>query len=353
MSKYLVSLPQSQRAQYLENDNGDFLLDFVGYTLKSNSVKLTGTLVVSTTAPPTLTPIGGANILMDGVTGIDSCFQSFTTSISDIVVENNPEYPRFQKMNLCASNSRTQLVGSAFNTMALRCYSDELTTTNLVGPNNDGRSQFCTKPNICLNNSQGLNGDGQVRLSVRLASVNNVLFGTAVNATTSYWLENLRVEYEVMPQTQQSGGVMVTNHCLKQTINNGNANLSFIVPVPSSKISCSMIQTANLSRTDYNHLTLEKPDTVSRVELSINDGTSQVVSYPLETEQEILEEYLRSLGNYKHNCNRINDLLANEKFGFGYSYTTMLSGAKIGLQIVSSLNAPYAVYSYFSSVNTL
>lgn len=352
MSKYLVSLPQSQRSKYLENENVDFLMDFEGYNLKPNSVKLTGTLIVSKDVPENaISAVGGNDdILMDGVTGIDACFQSFTTSVGNTVVENNPEYPRFQKMNLTASQSKAELVADTENVSALRMYSSSMGKNILQGTTNPGEVPFCFKPNICLNNSQGLSGSSQVRLSLRLASTRDVVYGGDVVANTSYWLQDLRVEYEVMPAGKSQKGFMVVNHCLKQVINNGNANLSMVVPVPSSKISCSMIQTDHLNSTSYNHLALEKPENVTRVELHINDGTSQVVSYPLETEQEILAEYLRSLGLHKHNTIRVKDLIGKKKFGFGYSYTTMMKGAKIGLQIESDLNTPYAIYSYFSSV---
>lgn len=352
MSKYLVSLPQSQRSKYLENENVDFLMDFEGYSLKPNSVKLTGTLIVSKDVT-TISAVGkNDDILMDGVAGIDACFQSFTTSVGNTVVENNPEYPRFQKMNLTASQSKAQLVANTENVSALRMYSSVMGKNIIEGITNPGEVPFCFKPNIGLNNSQGLSGSSQVRLSTRLASTRDVVYGGDVDASTSYWLKDLRVEYEVMPMPagKSQQGFMVVNHCLKQVINNGNANLSMVVPVPSSKISCSMIETDHLNSTSYNHLALEKPDNVTRVELHINDGSSQVVSYPLETEQEILAEYLRSLGLHKHNTIRVKDLIGKHKFGFGYSYTTMMKGAKIGLQIESDLNTPYAIYSYFSSV---
>jgi len=349
---YLSSQVNAIRDQYLPNDSLDFLMDFNGMRIKPDTVEITGNFscIHDTTAVPNTHPTNTENIYMDGPTGIDAVFQSITVSFNDRIIETINNYPRLVKMKKVATKSASMLSGEASQTSAFRCYDNEQSSINVRVP----VRKFSVNLSNCLNLNSGLSYSktGQIKVSIILAQSKDVFYGGDVLATTSYTLSNLQLNYKTEIDNNNPTEIIV-NSILKQNLNSANANLIMLLPLSTGKISSSMISTDNLNLITANSLEMEKPNKVNRVELQLNDSLNNVVSYPLESEAEILEQFLDSYGDKKSNMCSVNDLVVRKNFGIGYSFTKALQNQKASLKIESDLNTPYTIYMVYETAMTL
>lgn len=355
--KKLIVQPLATRSKYLNGENVDFLLDHQGMRMVPFSVRISGTLVMSKAVDtlaidPILTT---DNIYYDGMTGVHGAFSAFSCSFSDMVQENLHSYPRLKKMKQVASKSDEDAVSDASQACELVYYDDHMTKTVLNGPVDAGKVSFSFKPDVCINNADSLpySKTGQVKISLRVADNSEFFYGSGVTANTSFWLEDLLVDYQVMTESKGQGKVkMLVKHMIKQQIESTNSNISMVVPLAHSKISSSMVEASKLTTLTSNSLECSKPETVERVELSVNDGVNQLVAYPLDSQQEILYHYLQSMGGHEHNNVSI-DKLVNDKnrWGVGYQYGGVyLKNAKVGVQVLSDLSEAFAMFFYFSNM---
>jgi len=357
---YLSSQVNAVRDFYKPNDSLDFLMDFSGMRIKPDTVEITGTFQAisdNTVAaiPPALYPVytpptNTQTIYMDPVTGIDAIFQSVTVSFNDRIVETINNYPRLVKMKKIATKSPAMLSGEASQVSAFRCYEEDQTAINVRVQTR----KFSVNLSNCLNLNSGLSYSktGQIKVSIILAQSKDVFYGADVTDIVSYQLANLQLNYKTEIDNNNPTEIIV-NTVLKQNLNSANANLIMLLPLPTGKISSSMISTDNLNLITANSLEMEKPNKVSRVELQLNDSLNNVVSYPLESEQEILEQFLDSYGDKKSNMCKVSDLLVRKNFGIGYSFTKALQNQKASMKIESDLTTPYTIYMVYETAMTL
>jgi hypothetical protein len=354
----LSAQPQATRDNYLPNETIDFLLDFKGAVLMPASVRISGRLVCSSTAYPTLTPVASDDIYYDATAGVHGVVNNMTTSFSGRVVENIHGYNRLVKMKNFATSSREDLATSYQNSCELILSEDEFSNGLVKGESGTGIVSWSMRPHCCLNSATPIpfSKTGEIRMSIRLAQSREFFHGASVDANTNYWLQDLRVDYAVMPD---AGNVKdfsyLTRHMIKQNISSSNANISMIVPYAHDGYSMSMIRSSQLTTLTDNALRLGKPDNIERVELAIDDGVNQIVAFPLESEQEILDNFFMSMDNPEHHNIRLYKLRESTgSYAFGYSYGGQVQeSAKVGFNILSDASSEFALFFYFTSLNRL
>lgn len=135
---------------------------------------------------------------------------------------------------------------------------------------------------------------GGCKVSFRLATDEQFLFG-ANAADYSYALYDLRIEYKTVPDTGSPGPVVFeTIHMIKTTAESNNTSISTWVPAVVQSVSMVFHVDSLLNNAVSNHLQLQQPPDVQRVEFSFNDSTTSYYNFALESQQEILYNYQQS-----------------------------------------------------------
>jgi hypothetical protein len=347
---YVAVKPLAEKAQYLPNDTIDFLFDIgMGNEMVGNSFRLEGNLFVTQDGDP----VENISITYDSKAGVHSFVQQIVTQVADRSIENINYYGRYASMKSQTMDAPINKMAVSSNATELKMLNDTMTTAILSLANLDYGRSFSIKPYFCLNN---LNGNvsyakaGQVKVSLTLASVVQCLFGgDASLADTSYYLTGLQMTCRVVPQSEASKapvcGVLA---CVRQNIQSNNTTLSVIVPIATSSFSTTF-RLANLeSQITENYNKLDTLDGCSRVELTFSDSLSNLIEFPMETQEEIILNYLASMGTQgKHSI-----IQAQEVAGIGFAYNELIQNSKLGVNVVSNASnvTPYVAYLFFKGV---
>ena len=362
MSQPHQIFPQSFKDAYVQNDVVDFMMTFENQSMLANSIRISGDLVINSTGTTPITSNSAdnaANVVFDSIAGIHSAFQAITCSAS-AVIENNNDYPRYVKAKAMSSLANTQFGTESSRVCELRSGDTSSNISRAVAtgnPNSRGIS-FNFVPDIALNKSSDhipFNKTGPCKVTLRLATNNQFLYGSGNNSNYNYQIKNLQLHYRTIPQTSSKALQFETVMAISNTIESNNANLATRVPAVVQSVSCVFIREKNLNQPIPNHLALEVPPQVERVEFAFNDSTTQYITYELTDREEILYNYQRSWGqSQKHNLTL--ELLDHEgrAYGIGMPFGTMIdmSNQKFGLNLKSNISNQdkYAIIMFFRGV---
>jgi hypothetical protein len=356
--------PLSVKQSYSPNDVVDFLISYEDKEIVQNSIRITGKVRVAAdlTAAARITVTDDVKI--DGTIGIHGAFQSITSSCDNVgILENQNEYPRYVKAKSAASTTAQMLFTDCQNTTELKAGVDDHTKYILIGNSttsqDDAKIPFSFKPDIALNKTSeniAFNKCGGVKLSLRLATTSQFLYGTAAS-NYNYALYDLRLEYIAAPMKTTGPLTLETIHMIKTTAESNNTSISTRVPAIVQSVSMVFHVEDQLNTAAYNHVALEVPPAISRCEFSFNDSTTQYYNFALESEEELLYNYQQSWGNPGGSKSNItlSRLNANESYGIGMpfgSYIDMTKGSKFGVNILSNIQSTlkYGVFLYFRGV---
>jgi hypothetical protein len=123
-------------------------------------------------------------------------------------------------------------------------------------------------------------------------------------------------------------------------------------------MSASFMRVAEELQLTYNNTALERPRNLNKLYYTFNDNTNGMISYPLETIEDILEHYLTSFINEDTKNGVTLKKLNNDKcFGIGLNLEESINLAQnsVGLNIQSEILStdPYYIYIYFLGVATI
>ena len=361
--------PLSVKNNYRANDVVDWLLAFEGKQIIQNSIRITGKVRVGANAnivaDNEIKLVISNDVKIDGTVGIASAFQSVTCSSDNQgIIENQNEHPRYVKAKSVANHTAQQLFTDCRNTTELRTAEDVHTKYLLYGNSiataADTQIPFSWKPDVAFNkSSQNISSKktGGLKLSVRLATDQQFLYG-ADAGTYSYALYDLRLEYQTLPDTGAAGNLTFeTIHMIKTTAESNNTSISTRVPAVVKSVSMVFHRDKDLNQIKPNHLQLQQPPGVSRVEFSFNDSLTTYYNFAPETLQEILYNYQKSWGAAGGSKSNITLPLLNhdESYGIGMpfgQYIDMSKGSKFGINLLSNINTnlKYGVFMYFQGV---
>lgn len=344
---YKSILPQSQQDSYGPNSNIDFNLSFEGQSIKQGSIRVSGNLVLANQ---------GATTEIDALTGIHGCWSSIVTEFQTKgVVENLQQYPRLHKMKMLARQDDAQALGTSVNITSLKLPRDDMTNSFTFGAEGLDNLPFCCKLDIMLNRTNAdisYSKTGAIRLSLRTASKDQFLTG-AVEAT-EYSITNLELHYQVEEGTKSGPVQSTTYYLIKHSIDSNNNSVSSRVPATVQSVSCSFILASRENQGAYNNLECAELPGVSRVQWTFNDKLS-VVKYDINTREEILYNYLKSMGRSNYNSIRTADLVNQTRtYGMGLDFYggINLLNQKLGMDVVSSADNTnvFSMYMFFRSV---
>ena len=296
--------------------------------------------------------------------GIHGFFSGFTSSSTKTgVIENwSSEYARYQEALTTARTARQQITAHTSHTSELKYGSREYGKYLLVNDSRDdsrtpNESSFCFTPQIALNKSN-INIDydktEDVKLSIRLVNPEQVLDGADAGGFT-YNIKELQIEYKTVPNKTSGALQMEVIQMVRTTAESNNTNISTKVPIIARSMTCLFRQQRQLDNASQQHILLEEPPDIERVEFQFNDSTQNYITYVLDNREELLYNYQLSLGadpmNSKSLLTLNNQSNKNDPFGIGITFGEYIdmSNNKIGFNLKSGIvsDNPYALFMYF------
>lgn len=396
-TQYSVAFPLAKKANYEANETVDFVISLENKKLVPNSLVICGDAAIYATkgSTPALStaPTPSQEILIDPDAGYHSLFRDIVSEFRQVgIAESFSYYPRYVKMRHQAMVDRDSMgtetdnciEGCAPNQVVRRGYNygqnDEAPLTgNYPGSN---FLPFALKPQIAPNKcDQGIPGNqvGVLRLRVRLAPDEEVVFGQNATSASGYWLQNLQIRFETIPDdTTRPPLNMEVYNINRQVIETNAANLSTFVPGLTSAVHMSFNTTANEASSTANFLqcitlpgkplaptsggtSVESNNGADRLYYAVNDSQTALVGFTMEDRNEMVYNYLRSWDlepkNYAVVQRRLND---EESYGLGIPFGSLIdfSQQQFSVDIDSDVGGsvaagPFAVYLYFKGLVTI
>lgn len=313
---YANVFPLSQKAEYYSQENVDFLLNLDNTKLVPGSVVIEGEVIILPDRSAPGTAYAGQDIMYDPQTGFHALFRDLTTEFQNVgVIENFMNYSRYVKMATVALTHDESLAVESVSSVEGKVMNEGQTRGMIYGRTSDNYIPFSVKPLFCLNKANApLSGSsvGQVRVRVRLAPDEEVLYGSGFTlGTTGYIIRNLRLRYMVVPDDNKKQPVqMEIYQTFRSAVDSNNQNISTFIPGLCDAVHVSFIPQITEGSPQKNYLQMAVPPGtpplgytgstsnnhygIERLYYSVADTDTAVVGFTLESREEIIHNALRS-----------------------------------------------------------
>ena len=367
---YSSVIPENNKTSYGEFDTVDFVLTFENQSLQLGSLRLEGDLAIRENGQD-LNEAANANkvIKFDKFVGAHGVIESVQTEMLNEVFENLTEYPRLVKQYGVGRTGVNDMF-DASQLCELRVPYDAMTTAiaggeqpraNLAGANRiNNDPDFSLKPDFLLNSSSDLlpyNRSGPIRLSFNLARVQSFLYGLDVGANTTYSVKDLRLVYRTVPVMDNKNPIVLRRRInIKQSIQSQLANIQVKVPSDQVEAFSASFQVQSQENTNrYNNVDLEKLPNLKQLQFLFNDQTNAAITYLIKNNDEVIDKFVKALGDNGHNACTVPNMVNNDGYGIGLRMeggTIDLTNQKFSVQIDSEVsnNKPLIMYMYFHTV---
>ena len=361
MSKLHTVFPQDKKAEYLPSDTVEFKLSFEGRKYKKNSLRISGSLQIQQAAATIVA--AATNMFYDSSTGVHGFFSEFATNMEQVgIIENISNYPRLYKMKEVARITKSGEISSAKNLCELKMSSDGLTNKAMGGAAAaDYALPFSFHPDICMNNVDNdisFTKSGAVNIRTRVEAQNKTLWGSGSGVSNVVKILDMQLQYETVPDDGKVLPIiMSTTHALKQVIDSSNAHVSTTIPAVCTAVSASFLLASKDADYAFNQTELDEVPGVSRIQFSWNDMTTGYLSFPLEDREEILYNYLESMGSRGNNQIYFKKLANGKNYCVGLKFPspTDLSNQSLGIEVTSDIGntTPYYIFMVFRAIQKL
>ena len=364
---YNAALPVAQKSVYNPGDMIEWALSFPGQAVVLNSLRVSGTLTVNFAQ--------NADVRYDSRIGIVGFFNQWAVvTARQGTIENRAFAPRWAAMVRASTTAPGDIITSARITPELTAPSDMASTVLLTnkGVVAAGRMtvnpiEFSTLVPCCLNNAVSGDGSpplldyartGDLRVSCRINTPIEALYGAGFDAATTFTIGDLRLEYSTTGSSGRLPPVsLMTTIDVKQVINSNNAQISVSLPIQAVGVSCSFARVADELTAAASNTALVRPPGISRVVFSFSDQTSGILGFPLDTPEAILEAYMNSfgapLGKHSFTAER---LTAADSYGVGLPFPgagALASTVGINLETAITGADAYYIYCFYRGAVTL
>jgi hypothetical protein len=369
--------PTAKRSYWKADDVADFELTVDGNALKPGSMYISGMLQVNsgvTTygSSPSGTALKNDNsfkdVKLDEYAGAHSLFWRINSETDQGIIENLDNYPRLIRMIAECNGFNEGFMNESDKAMGLMLGEKnfqqralaELTTT-------DNKIPFVIKPLCALNTCNAalaFRRSGLMKVSVRLASVAQAFYGADNSSTIGYWVSDLKLHYEVVPDDGNNNPITFQKfQQIPHNLNSANANISSLMPGLSNSMCASFLLTSDDHSYTANNLKTAHLPLVTRVTFAFNDADNVRVSYPIESNEELQLLAQRALGVDGPNSLRLSRQQQrnadSEGFLIGVVFGQLvnLTRSKFDLQIrsdttngVDNSSSKYTAYLYFRGI---
>ena len=361
--KYHTVPPQNAKTTYGQNETIDFKTSAFNRKLIGGSIRLLGDISVSSNDALS------KNVFYDGHTGLHCVIDSIKTSVSNVgQIENLDHYPRYVSSKAKASLTKHDLFNSVYvcegrvpdDVLAKKLLKGVIDVTDQgeasVATFKVAPLDFALKLDFCLNNVIGdnllpFNKMGDIMISLQTSTVVNALWGDAdLGVNTNYSLQNLRLIYSSVADDGKYGKyTLKVKSSVKTSVQSNNATISTKVPMVADSFFMTFIQQNHEGSKLYNSLQCEKVPLFERLEVTYNDNMSQMFTYEIDNEEEVITNYIKAIQKVAGNNDAsLSTLASNEAYGIGFNFGayTDLSKTKLGINIKSAIQSDYPLVTY-------
>lgn len=196
---------------------------------------------------------------------------------------------------------------------------------------------------------------GSIRLTLRLANVADALFGSTVDANTTYEIKNARLSYNTIPSAKDTSPVtMRTIVTLNQSINSSYTNIASRIPAIADAVSCVFLETSHDGAAFWNNQALEELPNLTELQFLYNNSQNEHIAYVINERTEFIKRFIDSVRSAGPNNASPQILAGNDSFGVGIAFGEQidLRNQKFNVQFVSGADSttPYEVYMFFHSI---
>ncbi len=360
--------PTNTKVNYTSLNNVDFELNFPNRKLVANSIRIEGNIRCNSSG--TTQVVATDEIYFDNYVGANALISDIqTVTANQGSIELITELPRYTKMISSAFSSEDDF-NNISNLCELKCQNLSIAKQVLLGNNNENKAvadpnvnepiSFSIKPNFCLNQASNLSGGnvnissrttGDLRVSIRLSRNEAVFFGNTTEA--NYQISNLSLVYLTVPEDNKQEQITLrTKVNISQSIQSTFSNISVNVPSRANGVSISFLRQDKENNYLYNNTQCDKLPNVDNVEFLFNDSTNKYITFKLDTQEMILNNYEQSItSSSDSNLMTLDRLKASDAYGVGVNFNQLLdlSANRFGLNVASAVtnNAPYLAYMFF------
>jgi len=386
---YRSIYPLSQKSQYSENDNIDFVLSLDNEKLVPGSVTLEGEAAIFTTG--TTKVDGPDRIYYEPRVGYHGIIRNLTTTFQNLgIVEQLTDYPRLVKMrglatkydNEYGSQTDTCVEGRVPTKKMAKGMAEGLTySVNRGNTTPQSYVPFSLKLENSLNKANAPISSavtGQIRLQIRLSPNQEFLFGEDLTANTNYKVQNLKLRYITIPDDGSRNPIQMERYSsFRALIDSNNQNISTFVPGGlADSVHMSFISLANEQDATQNYILCSPPPGIpplgvsqdvapdsyglERVTYAINDTDTALVGWTLESREEIVRNGIRSFNPSTQQFSALIRHMRDPQFPDGYIAGIPFGGLmnlqqnKFACELESQVTnaTQYAAYLYFRIVDT-
>lgn len=383
---YNIVFPQNKKDLYEANNTVDFILSFEGKMIVPGSIVICFEEAKYRNKSLNDRILSTEEIISDPDAGAHCFFRDITTNLSNVgITENFTYYPRFVAEKTRATKMRRSLGVETTNCIEGKVWNESVARGYSLGTETgvtDGEwISRVIHPDIGVNKSSApIPGTqvGGVRLRIRMAPDIEVLYGEDCTANAGYYLRNLEIRYETMPDDGTRPPLQMEFYQVeKQIIETNNANLATFVSNPTDSVHASMNRVTNEGSLTENYLrAVPVPGKAplsnvilpnygfERIYFAINDTQTALTGFTLEDRAEITWNYLRSYVNEPSSYSNLMQVLQSPRpngYGFGITFGQPIdfSNQKFEVELQSEISSlltadkSHSVYLYFRSLLSL
>jgi hypothetical protein len=386
---YRSIYPLSQKGQYQENDNIEFVLSLDGEKLVPGSITLEGECAIFKTGTTGL--LGYDRIYYEPRVGYHGIIRNITSTFQNLgIVEQLTDYPRLVKMRALATKFDTDYGSQTDSSVEGRVPTRKMTkgmaeglTYSVPRGNTTPTSYvpFSLKIENVLNKANAPISSavtGQIKVQIRLAPNSEFLYGQDLTSATNYRVQNLKLRYLVVTDDGTRVPIQMERYsAFNAIIDSNNQNISTFVPGGlCDSVQMSFISLANQQDSTQCYILCQPPPGIpplgasqdvapdsyglQRITYSINDTDTALVGWTLESREEIVKNGIRAFNptttTYSALIRHMRDKQYPDGYitGIGFGGLLNFQQNKFACELesqVTNLNK-FSAYLYFRMIDT-
>ena len=371
-------IPSSSSDAYTPNQTIDFHLQVPGRKIINGSVRIEGTVSVTTAAGDKITAT--SHCKLDAFVGAHAFLQQVSTEVeSRGMIETLQNYPRYvsvaSKASMCQDDTLSlhmqaelRCGGKVDNgKYALQRVVDRTNQTTTAAGNitvdDSVDPSFSLKPLCAINRASGNNYSfdrlGFMRISTILAQNRDAMFGfDAAGAACLYTLSNVALRFSTVPEDNDPSPMLCRSYF--STVNSiSSTNSSLVSRVPSKRcngVTVAFVKQADARDAEINSTALQRIPQFLSTEYLFANSVSGGIQYQITDEGEAIQRGIDSLSMTGHSNVTTQTLQANNAFLLGMKFDSFMDlsqslfSQRLIIQDTSVTTAPYDAYSYFHSL---
>lgn len=244
------------------------------------------------------------NVFYDNRVGMHTLFRAMYVNTDAGLNSSIDEYPSWVKHLALRTVDNQDYCGSALRELELS--KSNIRSTAYI-TSQQSAVPWMIYPKVSLNLCDMSSGNitnrvGNIVLTITTNNTLSILFGSdgstdpnQLSSSSGYDISNLKLHYDTLPlQPTDTMTRMMTVFHAKHTLNTGNDVMSVNLPLVANSFVASYKSSTVVNNNTNNEYIMSNPD-ITRLEVTYNNNNTDIISYPLLSDEEILLNSMNAL----------------------------------------------------------